>query len=96
MVQTYKAVNGSARTYLQALVRPHAPTGALRSTTSAGRLVPPSLRASKGLTAMSQLFSVLAPQWRNELPANVRTAESLTSFHTRLTTHLFRVHLDSA
>ena len=43
-------------------------------------LVPPSLRASKGHTAKSQPFSVLAPQWWNELPADVRTADSLTSF----------------
>ena len=46
--------------------RPHAPARALRSTTSASRLVPPSLRASKGGTAKSQLFSVLALWW-NEL-----------------------------
>ena len=37
----------------------------------------------------------LAPQWWNELPADVRTAESLTSLRKRLKTHLFRVHLDS-
>ena len=64
MVLAYKAVDGTARS--------------LRSTTSAGRLVPPSLRASKGRLAKSQLFSVLGPQWWNELPAVLRTAESLT------------------
>jgi len=32
----------------------------------------------------------------NELPADIRTAESLTSFRRRLKTHLFRVHVDSA
>ena len=52
----YKAVNETAPTYLQALVRPHAPDRALRTTTLASRLVPPSLRASKGRTAKSQLF----------------------------------------
>jgi len=41
-------------------------------------------------------FTVLAPQWWNELPADARTAESLASFRKRLKTHLFRVHLDSA
>ncbi|KAK0143402.1 hypothetical protein N1851_018474 [Merluccius polli] len=56
MVLTYKAVNGTAPTYLQALVSP-------RATTSARRLVPLSLRAGKGRTAKSQLFSVLAPLW---------------------------------
>ncbi|KAK0155603.1 hypothetical protein N1851_002081 [Merluccius polli] len=71
-------------------LRPHAPT------ISAGRLLPPSLRASKGRIAKSQLFSVLVPLWWSKLPADVRTAESLTSFCKRLKTHLFRVHLDSA
>ena len=59
---------------------------ALCSTISAGHLAPPSLRASKGRTKKSQLFSVLAPQWWNELPADVRNAESLTSFLKRLKT----------
>ncbi|KAK0150926.1 hypothetical protein N1851_007964 [Merluccius polli] len=86
-VPTYKAVNGTAPTHLRALVRPHAPARALRATTSAGRPVPPSLRASKGRTAKSQLFSVLAPLWRTDLPADVRTAESETTcFHKRLKT----------
>ena len=37
-------------------------------------------------------FSVLAPQWWNELPTDVRTAESLPIFRRRLKTHLFRKH----
>ena len=69
------------------------PARSLRSTTSAGSLVPPSLRANKGRSAKSQLFSVLGLQWWNELPADVRIAKSLTSFRKRLKTHLFRVHL---
>ncbi|KAK0135721.1 hypothetical protein N1851_028398 [Merluccius polli] len=64
MVLTYKAVNGTAPTYLQALVRPHAPARTLRATTSARRLVPPSLRASKGCTAKSQLFCLAATMTR--------------------------------
>ena len=74
MVLTYKAVNRTAPTYLQVLVRPHALAGPLCSTTSAGRLVLPSLRASEGRIDKSQLFSVLAPLWWNELPADIRTA----------------------
>ena len=38
-------------------------------------------------------MTVPPPQWWNELPAAVRTAESLTSFRKRLETRLFRVHL---
>ena len=76
----YKAVNGTAPAYLRALVRPHTPARVRRSTTSNGRLVPPSLRAGKSRSLKTQLFSVMAPRWWNELPAKVRTAESLTSF----------------
>ena len=47
MVLPCKAVNGTAPAYLQALVKPNTLARALRSTTSAGRLVP-SLRATKG------------------------------------------------
>ena len=47
------------------------------------------------LSAKSQLFSALGPQWWNKLLPDVRIAESLTSFRRRLQTHLFRVHLDS-
>jgi hypothetical protein len=34
-------------------------------------------RGEVGPSSKSQLLSVLAPQWWNELPAVVRTAESL-------------------
>ena len=47
MVLAFKAVKGTAPVYLQTLVRPHTPTRALCSSTSAGWLVPPSLRANK-------------------------------------------------
>ena len=56
----------------------------------------PSLRSNKARSAKSRLFSVLAPQWWNEVPTNVRTVESLSIFHKRLKTHLFRLHLDPA
>ena len=69
---------------------------ALHSSTSAGRLVPPSLRANKARSEKSRLFSVLAPQWWNDLPTNIRTAESLSVLSQRLKTHLFRLHLDPA
>ena len=62
--------------------------------TSDGRLLPPSLRANKAHSAKSQLFSVLEPQWWNELLTNVRTTESLSIFIKILKTHLFRLHLE--
>ena len=59
MALTFKAINGTAPIYLQTLVKPHAPKRALRSSTSAGRLVPPSLKSHKCRSAKSRLFSVL-------------------------------------
>ncbi|XP_069393581.1 uncharacterized protein, partial [Paralichthys olivaceus] len=94
MVLAFKAVNATAPVYLQTLVRPHAPARTLCSSTSAGRLVPPSLRANKAHSAKLRLFSVLAHQWWNKLPTNVRTAESHSIFRKRLKTHLFRLPLD--
>ena len=92
----FKAVNDKAPIYLPTLVRPRPPARAPRSTTSAGQLVPPSLRANKGHSAKSQLFSVLAPQWWNELLTNVRTAESLAIFQdSRLTRSDFTSTLHS-
>ena len=95
MVLVFKAVNRTAPVYLQTQVRSHTPARELRSYTSAGQLVTPLLRANKGHSEKSRLFSVLEPQWWNALPTNVRTAESLSVFSRRLKTHLFRLHLDS-
>ena len=64
------------------------------STTSAGWLVPPSLRANKVCSAQSPLFYVMVPQWWNKPLTKVRTAELLI-FHKRLKTHLFRLHLNT-
>ena len=94
MVLDFKDVSGTAHVYFWTLVRPHGPERAPCSSTSAGRLVPPSLRANKCHSAKSWLFSVLEPQWWNEVPTNVRTAESLSIFNKRLKTHLFGLHLD--
>jgi len=53
LVLAYKAVSGTAPTYRQTLVRPHAPARALCSTTLARRLVPPSLSTGKHRSAKS-------------------------------------------
>ncbi|XP_068564105.1 uncharacterized protein [Cebidichthys violaceus] len=89
LVLAYRAVKGTAPSYLQATVKPYTPARPLRSAAS-GRLVAPSLRGPGGRSTRSWLFSVLAPQWWNELPTDVRTAESLPIFRRRLKTHLFR------
>ena len=51
---------------------------------------------TKVVSAKSRLFSALPPQWWNELPPSVMTAESLAIFRKRLETHSFRLHLHPA
>ncbi|KAJ8399422.1 hypothetical protein AAFF_G00411340, partial [Aldrovandia affinis] len=89
LVLAYQAVKGSAPTYLLKIFKPYTPARPLRSATS-GRLAPPPLRTC---ASWSCLLSVLAPRWWNDLPVEVRTAETLATFKRRLKTHLFRVHL---
>ncbi|XP_064198071.1 uncharacterized protein LOC135258535 [Anguilla rostrata] len=89
LVLAYQAVKGSAPAYLQKIFKPYMPARSLRSATS-GRLAPPPLRTC---TSRTRLLSVLAPRWWNDLPVEVRTAETVTLFKRRLKTHLFRLHL---
>ncbi|XP_047190220.1 uncharacterized protein LOC124850500 [Scophthalmus maximus] len=92
LVLAYRAPNGSGPSYIQNMVKLYTPAHPLRSTT-AKRLATPSLRkAGSHHSSKSNLFSVLAPQWWNGLPIDVRTAESLQCFPSRLKTHLFRLH----
>ena len=89
LVLAYQAIKGSAPAYIQQLIRPYTPARPLRSATS-GCLAPP---ARHTCTARSRLLSVLVPRWWNDLPVDVRTAETLSTFKRRLKTHLFRLHL---
>ncbi|MEL7079446.1 MAG: reverse transcriptase family protein [Cyanobacteria bacterium J06582_2] len=95
LMLAYRAMKGTAPSYLQAMVKPYTPSRPLRSATS-GRLVAPSLRGTCGRSTRSRLFSVLAPQWWNELPTDVRTAESLPIFRRRLKTTLFKKYYNDS
>ncbi|KAI5107776.1 hypothetical protein C0J45_1370, partial [Silurus meridionalis] len=86
LILAYKAKNGPAPSYLRDLFTSHTAPSCLRSFSTV-RLVPPSLRMRGKYT--SRLFSVLAPRWWNELPLDVRTAESLIIFKRRLKSYLF-------
>ncbi|KAF7709877.1 hypothetical protein HF521_016727, partial [Silurus meridionalis] len=77
LMLAYKAKNGPAPSYLSDLITSRTAPRCLRSSSTA-RLVPPSLRM-RGKYIL-RLFSVLAPRWWNELPLDVRTAESLIIF----------------
>ncbi|KAI5090199.1 hypothetical protein C0J45_20334, partial [Silurus meridionalis] len=89
LMLVYKAKNGPAPSYLSDPFTLCTAPCCLRSSSTA-RLVPPSLRMRGKYT--SRLFSVLATRWCNDLPLDVRTAESLTIFKRRLKTYLFLKH----
>ena len=89
LVLAYQAVKGSAPAYIEQLIIPYTPARPLRSATS-GCLAPP---ARHTCTSRSRLLSVLASRWWNDLPVDVGTAVTLTTFKRRLKTHLFRLNL---
>ena len=80
--------------YLQTLVRPHTPTRALCCTTSAGRIVQPSLRLKKTCSANSSLFLHLI-NGMSSWPMSGEQSHSPSSAK-RLKTHLFRLYLNPA
>ena len=86
-VLTYKVLDGLAPQYLGPLNRVADLPGrrSLRSTDS-NRMVVPSVRLST--VANHRAFRVVGPQIWNDLPAEVTSAESLTTFRQRLKTHL--------
>ena len=52
----------------------------------------PSHQHSSFTTALCS-GPMMAPWWWNDLPVDVRTAKTLSTFKRRLKTHLFRLHL---
>jgi len=87
-MMTYRALNGLAPPYLQVFQRvadlPNRQR--LRSTTS-GRLVIPAHRLS---IIGRRSFPVAAATLWNSLPTDIQQSSSLTVFHSRLKSFLFR------
>ena len=63
LILAYRVLDGSAPTYLNALVRANVTPTTLRSS-SEHRLALPSVQARQ-----SRLFSFVVPRWWNELPS---------------------------
>ena len=72
----YKTISGGAPAYLNALLKPYTPARTLRSSVKKRLAVPPIYTRR----SQSRLFSVVVPQWWNELPLDTRQGSSLTSF----------------
>ena len=86
-VLPYKVLHGLAPWYLGPLNRV-ADLPGRRPLRSAGtnRLVVPAVRLA---TVANRAFLVVGPQIWNNLPSDVTSAESLSTFRQRLKTHLF-------
>ncbi len=83
---TYKALHGLAPQNLAELLIPFTPSRKLRS--QSGLLVVPKTRlCSRG----DRVFSSYPPQLWNSLPADIREANSLDTFKSRLKTFYFRL-----
>src|SRR4029434_7730045 len=89
LMLAYRVLDGSAPTYLNALLRANFTPRTLRSS-SEHRLALPSVKARQ-----SRLFSFVVPRWWNELPSTTRAGASLSTFKKLLKTQLFRKHLPS-
>ena len=92
LLLTYKALNDMAPSYLQNALVPYQPTRALRSQ-NAGLLVVPKI--SK-ITVGGRAFSYQAPVLWNQLDPHVRQAPTVSTFKTRLKTHLFSLAFNTA
>ena len=84
---TYKALHGLAPAYITELLSPYQTNRPLRSSDKALLAVPESRLKMKG----DRAFSITAPRLWNSLPLELRTAESVSSFKTKLKTHLYRL-----
>ena len=82
---TYKIVNGLAPSYLCELLIPRNIPRELRSSSTCNFKIPRSRTTSYG----DRAFSVAAPQLWNDLPPEIRDAPTLSTFKTKLKTHLF-------
>uniref|UniRef100_A0A3B3B5V6 Reverse transcriptase domain-containing protein n=1 Tax=Oryzias melastigma TaxID=30732 RepID=A0A3B3B5V6_ORYME len=89
LLLVYKALNGLAPKYMTDLLTQYVPARPLRSSGS-GLLSVPRVRTKHGEAA----FSFYAPQIWNRLPENLRSAETLSVFKSRLKTHLFSAAFD--
>ena len=85
LLLTYKILHGLAPAYLTDLISPYSLPRALRSQ-GAGLLVVPRVKKK---SAGHRAFSYRSPFLWNGLPADIREANSLATFKTKLKTYLF-------
>ena len=87
MCLTYKALHGSAPTYLTDLLVKYCPVRSLRSVEQGLLTVPKACTVRYG----KQAFAYIAPALYNQLPMEVRKSPTLNTFKSRLKTHYFKL-----
>lgn len=86
LMHTYKALYGTAPSYLTELVTPYQPSRSLRSEAETLLCVPKSRTVTYG----DRCFGKVAATLWNNLPSQTRKATTLTTFKKGVKTHLFR------
>ena len=90
LLLTFKSQNNKAPVYLADLLEPYIPIRALRSDTQE-RLVQPKTRTKK---YGDRAFSTCGPKLWNELPQNIKCAETVDTFKSLLKTYMFKLAFD--
>ena len=85
---TYKSLHGLGPLYIAELLHPKVNSRQLRSSDKGFLVIPATKRRTKG----DRAFSFIAPTLWNELPLNLRNAESVDTFKKLLKTYLYRKH----
>ena len=85
LLLTYKTLNGIGPSYLKELIVPYYQSRSLRSQHAGLLVIPRVSKSSMG----GRAFSYQAPLLWNNLPVEVRGADTLSIFKSRLKTFLF-------
>ena len=91
LLMVYKSLNNLAPTYIQDLITPYQPPRTLRSCSKGLLDVPTAARSTKVNYGDRAFSMIAAPQEWNNLPDNVKSADSLQCFKTSLKTYLFNL-----
>ncbi|KAF7651423.1 hypothetical protein LDENG_00111240, partial [Lucifuga dentata] len=84
---TFKAHLGLAPSYITEMLTPYESVRSLRSSGGTLLAVPKWRLKSKG----DRAFAIRAPQLWNDLPEEIRLADSVPSFKSLLKTHFYRL-----
>ena len=87
LLLVFKCLNGLGPSYLSDMLLPYRPSRTLRSS-SAGLLSVPNVRTK---TFGEASFCYYGPRLWNGLPEDLRAAESVDAFKSRLKTHFFNL-----